>query len=144
MNSKTQQRVFTQQVEILKVSQCKYSFQWNITQNVAAYIWWVWELGDQPLFTLNGKLTNENTKQTTEKAIEGIGFRTVKLNQAESQGGKQFTMNLNGLDIYCRGGNYIPPEMSLAKTNAQTYKTVIQNARQQNFNMIRVWGGGQF
>lgn len=34
--------------------------------------------------------------------------------------------------------------MSLTNTNPDTYKTVIQNARQQNFNMIRLWGGGQF
>jgi len=34
--------------------------------------------------------------------------------------------------------------MSLARTNSSIYKKTIQNALKQNFNMIRVWGGGQF
>jgi hypothetical protein len=65
MNSKTQQRVFTHQAEILKVPLFKQSLHWNITQNVPAYIWWVWELGGQPLFTLHAKIVNENSKQST-------------------------------------------------------------------------------
>jgi beta-mannosidase len=34
--------------------------------------------------------------------------------------------------------------MSLARTNSTIYEKTIKNARDQNFNMIRVWGGGQF
>jgi len=71
-------------------------------------------------------------------------LRTVKLNQTQSYNGTSFTINLNGIDIYMRGGNYIPPEMSLARTNSTIYQKTIKNARDQNFNMIRVWGGGQF
>jgi len=43
-----------------------------------------------------------------------------------------------------RGGNYIPPEMSLAKTNKLTYETIKDYAVFARYNMIRVWGGGQF
>lgn len=84
------------------------------------------------------------TLTSTSKTVNNIGFRTIKLKQTPDQWGKSFIFNLNGIDIYCRGGNYIPPEMSLAKTTPETYQTVIKNARAQNFNMIRVWGGGQF
>ncbi len=96
------------------------------------------------MFNLTAKITNHLTKNVVYKFADNIGFRTVKLNQNESQGGKQFTINLNGYDIYSRGGNYIPPEMSLSKANAATYKSIIKLAREQNFNMIRVWGGGHF
>jgi beta-mannosidase len=34
--------------------------------------------------------------------------------------------------------------MSLSKTTPEIYKTTINNARAQNFNMIRIWGGGHF
>lgn len=43
-----------------------------------------------------------------------------------------------------RGGNYIPPEMSLARTNKQTYEKIREYAIFGRYNMIRVWGGGQF
>jgi beta-mannosidase len=43
-----------------------------------------------------------------------------------------------------RGGNYIPPEMSLARTNRDTYEKIKNYALFARFNMIRLWGGGQF
>ncbi len=43
-----------------------------------------------------------------------------------------------------RGGNYIPPEMSLARTNRNTYENIKKYALFGRFNMIRLWGGGQF
>lgn len=43
-----------------------------------------------------------------------------------------------------RGGNYIPPEMSLARTDRETYVKIKDYAVFGKFNMIRVWGGGQF
>jgi len=43
-----------------------------------------------------------------------------------------------------RGGNYIPPEMSLARTTRQTYEKVRDDALFGRFNMLRLWGGGQF
>lgn len=43
-----------------------------------------------------------------------------------------------------RGGNYIPPEMSLARTTRQTYEKIKNDAIFGRYNMIRVWGGGQF
>jgi beta-mannosidase len=76
---------------------------------VASYIWWIWELGNQPLFNLTATIENVITKQKFTKYVENIGFRTVKVNQNSSSGGAQFTINLNGIDIYARGGNYIPP-----------------------------------
>ena len=58
--------------------------------------------------------------------------------------GNSFTFNLNGYDLYARGGNYIPPEMSLARTTATTYQRVVKDALFARFNMLRLWGGGQF
>ena len=43
-----------------------------------------------------------------------------------------------------RGGNYIPPEMSLARTNKTTYDAIARDSKFGRFNMIRLWGGGQF
>lgn len=45
-----------------------------------------------------------------------------------------------------KGGNYIPPDMFLprAKANPSVYDETIKAAVFANFNMLRVWGGGQF
>ncbi len=43
-----------------------------------------------------------------------------------------------------RGGNYIPPEMSLARADKETYTKIKDYAVFGKFNMIRLWGGGQF
>ena len=55
-----------------------------------------------------------------------------------------FYFNLNGYDVYMRGGNYIPPEMSMARVKSETYKNIVRDALFARFNMIRLWGGGQF
>ena len=43
-----------------------------------------------------------------------------------------------------RGGNYIPPEMSMARVKAETYENIAKDSIFARFNMIRLWGGGQF
>lgn len=74
------------------------------------------------------------------------GIRTITVIQEASKtyNGTSFTFNLNGYDVYMRGGNYIPPEMSLARTTRQTYEKIKNDAIFGRYNMIRVWGGGQF
>lgn len=50
------------------------------------------------------------------------GLRSVRVDQENATfNGTSFKFNLNGYDVYMRGGNYIPPEMSLARTNSSTY-----------------------
>jgi len=53
-------------------------------------------------------VTNIDKRIKYQKSIE-TGLRTVKLTQTQSFNGTSFTINLNGYDIYMRGGNYIPP-----------------------------------
>ena len=74
------------------------------------------------------------------------GIRTVTVVQQmnKTYNGTSFTFNLNGYDVYMRGGNYIPPEMSLARTTRQIYQKVRDDALFGRFNMLRLWGGGQF
>jgi beta-mannosidase len=46
-----------------------------------------------------------------------------------------------------KGANYIPPDMFMPrifKDKPETYNQTIDNAIKANFNMLRLWGGGQF
>lgn len=53
-------------------------------------------------------------------------------------------MNLNGIDVYMKGGNWIPPKMFMpeAEKDHSVYNKSIQDAIDANFNMLRIWGGG--
>jgi beta-mannosidase len=116
----------------------KTPLPWDLT-------WWTWDLGLPNLIVVTLTLTNLNTSEVTTSSMT-TGFRTVKVIQEAEKGytGTSFKVNLNGYDIYMRGGNYIPAEMSLARTNAITYQKVVEDALFGRFNMIRLWGGGQF
>ena len=63
---------------------------------------------------------------------------------------KQFQVKINGYAVYCKGGNYVPPDMlypRLTNPNYQpgtTFEKLLDDAVESNFNMIRVWGGGQY
>lgn len=45
-----------------------------------------------------------------------------------------------------RGGNYIPVDMFMPRAlkNPKVYDEIIESALFANYNMLRVWGGGQF
>jgi beta-mannosidase len=107
-------------------------------------LWWTWDLGKQNLIVVTLVLTNLNSKEVISSEI-ATGVRTIQVIQ-DSVGfnGTSFKFRLNGYDVYMRGGNYIPPEMSLARTTMETYQKVAEDALFAKFNMIRLWGGGQF
>jgi beta-mannosidase len=114
---------------------------------VENFVWWTWDLGKQNLLDIQVSVTNvDSPKDSTVFKRLITGIRTVKVYQVfdKTYNGTSFTINLNGFDVYMRGGNYIPPEMSLARTTKQTYQRIADDALFANFNMLRLWGGGQF
>lgn len=121
------------------------SIPFNIINNIWDFVWWTWDLGQSNLITVSMKLVNLNSLESFDSSIT-TGIRTVNVIQEYSKtyNGTSFTFNLNGYDVYMRGGNYIPPEMSLARTNKATYEKVKNDALFGRYNMIRLWGGGQF
>lgn len=74
------------------------------------------------------------------------GIKTIRLNQE----GTNFKIIINGYSVYCKGANYVPPDMMYPrlindKFNAKnSIGTLLQDAVDSNFNMLRVWGGGQY
>jgi beta-mannosidase len=43
-----------------------------------------------------------------------------------------------------KGGNYIPPDMFMPRVNYTTYNKTLSAAIESNYNMLRVWGGGNY
>jgi len=51
---------------------------------------------------------------------------------------------LNGVPVFMKGANYIPPDNFLPRVTKSDYQTIVQNAVDANMNMLRVWGGGVY
>lgn len=91
----------------------------------------------QPLYTVVIK----NDEMTVEKRI---GIRTIKLNQSADEYGTNFQFILNGVDIFAKGASVIPFAAIPEDADESTIDYYLDLCIKSNFNMIRIWGGGEY
>lgn len=99
-------------------------------------LWWIYELSNaekQPLYTVK---VNSLTKK--------IGLRTITLNREADEYGNNFHFVLNGVPVFAKGANLIPPNAMADRIKTSDTEKLIYDARLANMNMIRVWGGGYY
>jgi beta-mannosidase len=112
-------------------------------------LWWPWDQGEPYLYEVELRLMNENeVKQTVHRRI---GFRRAKLVMnpgtwqvegfPKSRSNPPMTMEINGRRIFCRGTNWVNPEIFPGIITHQTYDTLTDLALKANFNLLRIWGG---
>ena len=73
-----------------------------------------------------------------------FGVRTVKLNQVKDQWGTSFAFEINGKPMFMKGGDMIPPSMFGGQTSTQEWQEWASLMVNSNFNMVRIWGGGDY
>lgn len=102
-------------------------------------LWWCNGYGSPYLysFIITIKLPNGQTISQTKK----IGIRTIELIQKEEPFGKSFFFQLNGVPIFMKGANLIPPDIIKQNRKDHEYPLIAKNS---NMNMLRVWGGGNY
>ncbi len=105
-------------------------------------LWWPNGYGDQPLYEVEVELV------AGESAVDSwrrrIGLRTMTVHIEKDQYGESFAHEVNGVQIFAMGGDYIPEDNILSRvTPERTYDLLVQ-AKNANFNCIRVWGGGNY
>jgi beta-mannosidase len=106
-----------------------------------AKLWWPSGAGAQPLYAAVVTVRAGNDECVSEPVCFGI--RTVALNlEKYGDNDHRFAVRVNGVDIYCKGGDWIPADSVYARISPDKYKTLIREAKECNFNMLRVWGGG--
>ncbi len=108
-------------------------------------LWWTYELSGkdvQPLYSVKAEIS-ENGEALDEKE-KRIGLRTIVLNQEKDQWGKNFQFVLNGVPIFAKGGNYIPPDTFITRFDAEQQKKLLEAVRYSNMNILRIWGGGYY
>ena len=123
----------------LKKGQNKIVFPYQIKNPKR---WWTNGLGAAYLYSFAIDLLQNNNKLAHSKL--DIGLRTIELIQEKDAIGKSFYFKLNGVPVFMKGANYIPPDSFLPRANDSVYKSIIKNAVAANMNMLRVWGGGVY
>ncbi len=98
-------------------------------------LWWPAGSGGQPLYPLSVEVAGE-------KVTRMIGLRSVELLTDKDEAGSRFAFKVNGVEIFCRGANWIPADALFSRTSPEKTQDLLFSAIQANMNMIRIWGGG--
>lgn len=105
-------------------------------------LWWPAGYGEQPLYTAEVTLSDENGVVDTWK--RRIGLRTMTVRREKDEWGESFCHCVNGLDVFAMGADYIPEDNLLPRVNRERTRRLLEDARAANMNTIRVWGGGYY
>ena len=69
-------------------------------------------------------------------------YRTVELIEDPlPKGGRTFKFNVNGVDIFAKGSNWIPAHILPERVTEEYIYDLLYSAKEAHMNMIRVWGG---
>ncbi|WNR45405.1 beta-mannosidase [Paenibacillus roseipurpureus] len=103
-------------------------------------LWWPNGLGQQPLYEV--KLVVKHGGDLLEEKTYRIGLRTIKVSMDKDEWGREFAFQVNGTKIFAAGACYIPEDHVLGRRTPEKTEQLLRDARESNFNCIRVWGGG--
>jgi len=115
-------------------------------------LWWPNGQGDQVLYLSKLELLDLHKNCMHEKE-QRVGFRRVRLvmhpgawehpdSFPKSRSNPPITMEVNGRQIFCKGSNWVNPEIFPGIINRDTYRPLVEMARAAHMNLFRVWGGG--
>ncbi len=100
-------------------------------------LWWPAGYGEQHLYDLKVSTKDQSVHHK-------IGLRTIELINENDDIGTSMTFRVNGVDIFCKGANWIPTDALPSRQTPEVYEQLLEDARLANFNMVRIWGGGQY
>ena len=103
-------------------------------------LWWPNEMGEQPLYDFEVVLKKDGKVMDSKKFKTGI--RTFEMVDEPDSIGRAFYFKVNGVPMYAKGANYVPEEMIETWINADNTLSLLRQAKDAHFNMLRVWGGG--
>lgn len=106
-------------------------------------LWWPNGYGEQPLYTVKAELTDENGK-VVDIWEKRIGLRTLTIHKEEDQWGESFAHEVNGIQIFAMGADYIPEDNIFSRITEERTRKLLGDCIGANHNTIRVWGGGYY
>ncbi len=101
--------------------------------------WWCRGLGEPYLYELRLELLMG--EQPADVWDHRIGLRTVELVHAVDAWGKSFYFKVNGIPVFIKGSNCLPPDYFIPRISTDNYRNLLNDAVAANMNMVRIWGG---
>ncbi|HVY18634.1 MAG TPA: glycoside hydrolase family 2 protein [Bauldia sp.] len=98
-------------------------------------LWWPAGCGAQPLYDAVVTVPGDSVKRR-------VGIRKLELINVPDEIGMSMTFRVNGIDIFCKGANWIPADALPSRITRERIELLLREAAIANMNMIRVWGGG--
>ncbi len=119
----------------------KFTLDANVeTQIEKPKLWWPHGYGEQNLYTVFIRLLEDGV-EVDEKTLR-IGLRELKLIRKKDKYGESFCHEINGVQIFAMGADYIPEDNILTRITPQRTRKLLEQCVACNFNTIRIWGGG--
>ncbi|MDD5435413.1 MAG: hypothetical protein PH343_08295, partial [Nitrospira sp.] len=107
-------------------------------------LWFPNGYGEQPLYHYSVDLLVHGSIVDRKEGY--IGIRESKIIEEpftpEAGPGFSFGIEINGEPIFCKGANWVPLEIWPVNATEEQYRFYLNKAKEANFNMLRVWGGG--
>jgi beta-mannosidase len=105
-------------------------------------LWWPNGLGEHPLYTVEVRLISGG--EVVDSWKKRIGLRTMTMHREKDEYGESFAHEVNGVQFFAMGADYIPEDNILARTNPERTRKLLEQGVAANYNCIRVWGGGHY
>lgn len=106
-------------------------------------LWWTKELSgkeEQPLYCVTAAIIEGDT--VDDCISKFIGLRTLTLNRGKDKYGYNFQFVLNGVPVFIKGANYIPPDSFMNRFDEERLNRLLDAVQFSNMNLLRIWGGG--
>jgi len=104
--------------------------------------WWPAGYGKPNMYDFHVDVTVDGN--VLVDADRRTGLRSVELRRRKDQWGKSFEFVINGVPIFAKGANFIPPDIFPTRVTPARIRQLLESARDANMNMLRVWGGGYY
>ncbi|MFZ1333458.1 MAG: hypothetical protein WAR83_14795 [Flavobacteriales bacterium] len=111
-------------------------------RNTVIEPWFPDGYGKQPVYRLRVELWRKGMLLDTYHA--SIANRKVELDQQKDSIGIAFTFRINGITVFAKGCNLIPPDMFPSRITDSTWVSLVGQMQAANMNMVRVWSGGVY
>ena len=106
-------------------------------------LWWPRGQGEAYVYHDKWKVYDLNGGLIDSLSVS-FGVRTSELMQEKDSVGTSYYFKINGRPIFCKGANYIPQDVFPVRVTDASIRTMVQQMKDANFNMVRVWGGGYY
>ena len=107
-------------------------------------LWYTHDLGEQNRYNVKAELLRKDGSVIDTQMFK-TGIRELKLIRERDVYGESFYFELNKIPLFARGGNWIPCDTLIPRgVRSGLIEERLGDCLDMHFNMVRIWGGGQY